>query len=373
MKSQIHLGSIFGIRIGLHLSWFLIALLIVLSLYGDLRGAHPGWAPVLILALALATALLFFVSLLAHELSHSLVARAHGLPVSEITLFALGGVSQIEKEAVTARTEFRVAVVGPLTSALIGLTCLGAFHLAGAPPQSAIWAMVSWLGYINLMLAGFNLIPGYPLDGGRILRALIWWKTGDLNRATRLSARTGQAVGSAFIALGVIEYFSGASIGALWIAFIGWFLFHAAGQSYVQAGLRQSLQGVRVSDLMLRDCPTVDGGDSISDFVDHQLLRTGRRCFIVLHGGAVAGILTPGEIKHTSRDRWSTTPVDKVMRPLDVIQSVGPQDSLASALEIMARNDLNQLPVISDGHLAGLMTRAELLSYLQNQADLQAK
>ncbi len=373
MKSQIHLGSIFGIRIGLHLSWFLIALLIVLSLYTDLRGAHPHWEPALILALAVTTALLFFASLLLHELSHSLVAQAHGLPVREITLFALGGVSQIEKEAATARTEFRVAVVGPLTSAFIGLTCLGAFHLAGAPPQSAVWSMVSWLGYINLMLAGFNLIPGYPLDGGRILRAILWWKTGDLDRATRLSARTGQAVASAFITLGVIEYFSGASIGALWIAFIGWFLFHAASQSYAEAGLRRSLEGVRVADIMLRDCPTVDGGSSISDFVDHQLLRTGRRCFVVLHDGAVAGILTPSEIKHTSRDRWATTPVDEVMRPLELLQSVAPQDSLASALDIMGKNDLNQLPVISDGHLAGLMTRAELLSYLQNQAELQAK
>ena len=189
MRSQIKLGRVFGIEIGIHYSWFLIAFLIVFSLASQFRTANPGWGDGTILALALLTGGLFFVSLLLHELSHSLFAKSHGVPVREITLFALGGVSQIERNPTSARTEFWMAFVGPLTSAVIGVVCLGLRGLAGTPSSPA-YAMFYWLGYINLGLAVFNFIPGYPLDGGRILRAALWWKTGDAERATRAAART---------------------------------------------------------------------------------------------------------------------------------------------------------------------------------------
>ena len=179
MRSQIKLGRIFGIEIGIHYSWFLIALLIVLSLTQQFRSANSAWSSGFILALSIATGLLFFVSLLLHELSHSLYAQSHGMPVQEITLFALGGVSRITKQATSAKTEFWMAFVGPLSSAVIGLVCFSLRIVAGATSAPA-YVMLSWLGYINLALAGFNLIPGYPLDGGRILRAAIWWKTGDM-------------------------------------------------------------------------------------------------------------------------------------------------------------------------------------------------
>jgi Zn-dependent protease/predicted transcriptional regulator len=372
MQSQIKLGQIFDIKIGLHYSWFLIALLIVFSLSGDYHLKHPQWSSGFVLALALVTALLFFLSLLLHELSHSLVAKANGLPVREITLFALGGVSQIEKEAASAKVEFWIAVVGPLTSAFIGLVCLGAVKaVSSGATLSPPMAMLSWLGYINIGLAIFNLIPGYPMDGGRILRAIIWWKTGDLDRSTRAATKAGQAVATVFIAIGIVGYFKGGGLGSLWIAFIGWFLLQAAKDSYVEISLKRSLEGVRVSDVMTRHCPTVDGHLSIQDFVEDELLPTGRRCFIVKDGSSVAGLITPHEIKHVDRAEWPMTRLDAVMCPLEKLRTVTSNTPLLEALQVMSRDDLNQLPVIADGRLEGILSREQVLSYLQTRLELQ--
>ena len=229
------------------------------SLSSQFHGSNPEWGDSVILTLAIGTAVLFFVSLLLHELAHSLVATRNNLPVREITLFALGGVSQIEKNPVSAKIEFWMAFVGPLTSAVIGVFCLEAARLSGDPSSDPWMAMLLWLGYINLTLAGFNLIPGYPLDGGRVLRAIIWWKTGDADGSTQTAARVGQMVAFAFIAYGIFQFFAGAGIGGLWITFIGWFLLQAARESYAQVGLTHAIEGVRVADVMARDCPTVEG------------------------------------------------------------------------------------------------------------------
>src|SRR5260370_1996664 len=183
MRSQINLGRVFGIRIGLHYSWFIIAFLIIFSLSAQFHISNPEWGDGLILALAVLTAILFFISLLLHELAHSVVAKSQGLPVREVTLFALGGVSQIEQEPTSAKTEFWMALVGPLTSACIGLLCLTLRRVVGAA-SSPTTVMVSWLGYLNLALAALNLIPGYPLDGVRILPTAIWVKTRDMERPT---------------------------------------------------------------------------------------------------------------------------------------------------------------------------------------------
>jgi Zn-dependent protease/CBS domain-containing protein len=372
MGSQIKLGKIFGIRIGLHYSWFLIALLLIFSLSANFRGNHPDWTPGFIVSLAIATAILFFVSLVLHELSHSLVAKTHGLPVREITLFALGGVSQIQGESTDAKTEFWMAIVGPITSAVIGLICLGVVNLTGGDPSLAWVAVLSWLGYINFGLALFNMVPGYPLDGGRVLRALIWWKTGDVDRSTRSAARAGQAVAVLFIAAGIFQYFGGAGIGGLWIAFIGWFLLQAAGATYAQVGLKQALQDVRVGEVMNHDCVSVDANMSIDDFVEKHLLRTGRRCFMVMDGEQTIGLITPHEVKQVSREEWPYVPLREVMRSLDSIRTVKTDASLASALEVMSRGDVNQLPVMSDGHVDGILSRAEILSYLQNRDEVHA-
>src|SRR5579862_4276576 len=293
MRSSIRLGKLFGIEIGLHYSWFLIALLITMSLGSQFQESHPEWGSNIIWSLSVLTALLFFVTLLAHEMSHALVARARRLTTRAITLFALGGVAQIEKEPEDAKTEFLVGIVGPFSSAIIGLLCFGVAWSAGwrwgSAPAAPIEAMFYWLGYINLMLAAFNMIPGFPLDGGRILRAIIWWSTGNGERSTLLAARTGQAVALLFIAFGIFRFFGGAGIGGLWIAFIGWFLMQAAGASYATVALTAGLKDVRVNDVMDRDCTTVDGNLNVQNFVEEHLLRTGRRCFVVTQNGQVAG------------------------------------------------------------------------------------
>ena len=371
MRSQIKLGRVFGIEIGLHYSWFLIALLIVFSLSSQFHASNPQWGDGTILAVAVATAILFFISLLLHELAHSIVATSNGLPVKEITLFALGGVSQIEKNPTSAKLEFWMAFVGPLTSAVIGGVCLLATTAVGGASSDPWMAMLLWLGYINLSLAAFNLIPGYPLDGGRVLRAMIWWKTGDADRSTRAAAKAGQAVAFMFIAFGIFRFFGGAGIGGLWIAFIGWFLLQAARESYVRVGLAHALEGVRVANVMTRDCPTVDGWLNVQNFVDQELLRTGRRCFIVVEKGEMTGLVTPHEVKQIDRAKWPFITLHDIMRPISDVRSVAPDASLGRALEVMGRDNLNQLPVVSNGHLEGVLSRAEVISYLQTHAELR--
>ncbi|HLG17886.1 MAG TPA: site-2 protease family protein [Blastocatellia bacterium] len=375
MDSQIRLGRIFGIEIGLHYSWFIIALLITLSLAEHFYQTNPAWGRGLSWALAVLTALLFFAAIVAHELAHSVVAKTRGLPVRSITLFALGGVSRIEKESPDAKTEFWMAVAGPIASAVAGLLFLG-LAVAGdwkplATPTTPAMAMLVWLGYINLMLAAFNLIPGYPLDGGRVLRAIVWWVTGNAARSTRIAARAGQVVAMAFIAIGLLQFFGGAGLGGLWIAFIGWFLLDAARATFAQSEITERLGGLRVGDVMTRDCPVIDGRTNLQSFADEHLLRTGQRCFIVADNGVLAGLITAHEVKQVERRKWPFTLVDDVMRPLDQLRTVGAEAAVIEALEVMGREDVNQLPVVSNGRLDGIITRAHILQLLQTRSELR--
>jgi Zn-dependent protease/predicted transcriptional regulator len=374
MKSSIPLGRVFGIEVGLHYSWFLIALLITMSLSGQFQASHAGWGPAVIWTTSVMTALLFFATLLAHELSHALVARSRGLTTRSITLFALGGVAQIEKEPEDAKTEFLVGSVGPFSSAVIGGIAL-ALAMAGGwrfnqEPQTPILAMLVWLGYINLMLAAFNLIPGFPLDGGRILRAIIWLATGNSTRSTQIAARIGQLVALGFIALGIFRFFGGAGFGGLWIAFIGWFLMQAASASYNSVTLGANLKNVRVSDVMTHDCVSVDGNLNVQNFVEEHLLRSGRRCFVVEQNGEMSGLVTPNEVTSLERARWPFTTLYDIMRPIDQVHTVTPSTLVMEALETMGRDDVNQLPVVTGNHLDGIVTRANVIQFLHTRAEL---
>lgn len=377
MEAQIKLGRIFGIQIGLHYSWLIIALLVAFSLSGHFQMMNPQWGAGVVWATAIVTALLFFAAILVHELSHAAVARMRGLPVKSITLFALGGVAEIEREAADAKTEFWMGIVGPITSAVIGLICLAlAFALGWTPAQGMMTAatpflaMLVWLGYINISLAVFNMIPGFPLDGGRVLRAIIWWTTGDASRSTRIAARVGQFVAIGFIVWGIFQFFGGAGFGGLWMAFIGWFLLDAARASYAREEITRNLKGAKVGDVMARDCPLVDGNTNLQTFTDEYLLRTGGRCFIVEEQGRVAGLVTSHEVKEVERSKWAFTTIDKVMRPLENLRTVAPETPVAEALELMGREDLNQLPVVREGRLEGVISRAHILQLLQSRADL---
>jgi len=374
MNAQVKLGRLAGISIGLHYSWFIIAFLIALSLAQHFRTVAPQWSSGSVWLAAIVTSILFFLALLLHELAHSLLAKARGLRVRAITLFALGGVSQIESEAPDAKSEFWIAIAGPITSVVIGLLLLGGARLSGWLPgteaATPVTSVMVWLGYINVMLAIFNMIPGYPLDGGRVLRAVIWWITGDAGRSTRASAGVGQVVAFLFILSGLFRFFVGAGFGGLWLAFIGWFLLDASRASYVQVELLAGLRNRKVSDFMDRDCPTVPSHLSLQDFVDHFMLRTGRRCYLVVQNDRVTGLITPQEVTKVDRASWSQTSVQSAMRPVTQLQTVVPDTPVVQALEIMSREDINQLPVISDGRLAGVISRSHVLSFLKTRAEL---
>ena len=376
MKAHVKFGRIAGISIGLHYSWFIIAVLIALSLVQHFHAVDPQWSRTVVWMAAAVTSVLFFVALLLHELAHSLVAKARGLRVRAITLFALGGVSQIESEARDAKSEFWIAIAGPITSVVIGLVLLGTAWLGGwlvaGEPATPLTPVLVWLGDINILLAAFNMVPGYPLDGGRVLRALIWSVTHNAERATRLAAKVGQAVAFLFILAGLWRFFVGANFGGLWLAFIGWFLLDASRASYVQVEMMAGLRDRRVADVMDRDYATVEGRLSLQDFVDEYLLRSGRRCFVVLHNGQVAGLVTPHEVKSVDRQSWSQTTVQSVMRPLRQLRTVAPDTPALQALELMSREDVNQLPVISGGRLAGIFSRGHLLRFLRTHAEFQA-
>jgi Zn-dependent protease/predicted transcriptional regulator len=374
MRAQIKLGSIRGIKIGLHYSWLIIALLLTLSLRAHFRVHNSEWGESVIWATAIITTLFFFTTIVVHELSHASVAKAHGLPIRSITLFALGGVAEIEKESPDASTEFWMGIIGPITSFLIGTICLGvALAFGWRPsvfPKNVLLAALMWLGYINIMLALFNMVPGFPLDGGRVLRAVLWWITGNAKRATRIAASVGQFVALALIVLGIFRFFGGAGIGGLWIAFIGWFLLEASRASYAQIAITEGLSSARVADVMSRDCPIVDGRSNLQTFVDEHLLRTGQRCFAATTNGRVEGLITAREVSNVERARWPFTTVDDVMQPLGQVRTVTPATSVTEALEVMAGEDLNQLPVVVDGSLVGLISREHILQLLQNRAEL---
>ena len=374
MQPHLRLGRIAGIEIGIHYSWIFIAVLITLSLGAHFAEVNPQWTIGVIWSAAIITGLLFFVSIVVHELGHALVASARGLPVRSITLFALGGVASIEKDAADARTEFWMGIAGPLTSVGIGAICTGLAWVLGSgmnvTPADPLMAVLVWLGYINIMLAAFNMIPGFPLDGGRVLRAAVWGVTGNADRATRIAARIGEGVALLFIMFGVWQFFSGAGIGGLWIALIGWFLLDAAGAAYLHVDTLATLKGLRVRDIMADDCLRIPARTPLQIFADDYVLRTGQRCFAVEKDGQIEGLITAADLKQIDRDRWTQVTVGAVMRPLNRLHTVTPDTTVVDALQAMGREDLNQLPVVSNGRMEGMLSRSRIVQVLQTRAEL---
>jgi Zn-dependent protease/predicted transcriptional regulator len=377
LKSHIRLGRIAGVELGLHYSWIVIAVLITLSLVTRFRYTNPDWSTATVWVSAVITGLLFFVGLFTHELSHAMVAKSRGLPIHGITLFFLGGMAQIEREPEDAGTEFWMAIAGPFASIVLGCLCFAVAHVVfgwqmAQAPRAPGAAVLVWLGYINLALALFNLIPGFPMDGGRVLRAVIWWMTGDGRKATRVAARVGQGVGWLFIAWGVFRIFTGEGIGALWIALIGWFLVQAASATVYQMQAVSLLREFRVRDIVSRDCTRVDAGSSVQDFVDWLLTRGEGRCFLAFEGGRLAGVVTLSDIRKVDRALWPQTPLRAVMRPVDAVPMVTPETPASDALQKMARDDADQLLVVRDGYVEGTVTRDRIQQLLQFRSELRA-
>jgi Zn-dependent protease/predicted transcriptional regulator len=375
MHAQLTIGRVAGVPISVHHSWLIIAVLLTLSLAAHFQATNGQWGRDTIWLYAILAALLFFASIVAHELSHAAVARSRGVPVKGVTLFALGGVAHMERDAADAKTEFWMGIVGPLASLAIGAVCLGlalAFGWApGTEPAQPALAVLKWLGYINIMLAAFNMIPGFPLDGGRVLRAALWWKNGSLLGATRTAARLGEIVAMGFIVLGVLRFFLGAGIGGLWLTFIGWFLLNASRDNHQQVEATLALNGLTVGDLMARDCPAVDGRTNLREFVEEHVIRSGRRCFLVLENHEPVGLVTPDEVKAIPNRRWPFTTVESVMKPLRSLRTISTEVSASEALQVMMRENLGQLPVLRDGRLEGIISRGHMLNAAATRADLQ--
>jgi Zn-dependent protease/CBS domain-containing protein len=370
LRNSIRIARIGGIAINIHVSWILIFILVTWTLAGSYFPLnYPRWSLPLHWTVGVVTSVLFFASVLAHELAHSFVARARGLPVQDITLFIFGGVSQIGEEPETPGTEFVMALVGPLTSIVLG-ACFGAIWFVARGISEPLSALGGYLAWINVILGFFNMIPGFPLDGGRVLRSILWQATGNLQRATRWASLVGQAVAYLFILAGIWQIFTGDWVGGLWIAFIGWFLDNAASNSYRQLTVRNLLAGHKVREVMSRDCAQLDAGMTIDRLVNEQMLPTGTRCFPIVEAGLVRGLLTLHNIKGVSQDRWATTTVDQVMTPLDKLKSVGPDEELWTAMQSLTTDGVNQLPVMDDGQLLGMLARDNIVSFMRIKGEL---
>jgi len=369
MRGSLTLGKIFGIPIKLHTSWFLVAALVTWSLAGSyFPQEYPGWVTMTYWAVGAVTAVLFFASVLLHELGHSVVALREKVPVRNITLFIFGGVAQIGSEPRTAGAEFRIAIAGPLVSlALAGLSGLLSLGAAGVAPLAA---SAAYLARINLMLAAFNLIPGFPLDGGRVLRAVLWGLGGSLRTATWWASRVGRGVAYLFILLGVGQMFLGGFLNGLWIAFIGWFLKDAAESGYQQVVLKDMLAGVTVRDVMARQCVTVPSDLRLDRLVADHVLSEGHRCFFVADNGEVKGLITLNHIRAVPRDRRDKLTVGQVMAPVDALLRTDFDEDILALLQRMDEAGVNQVPVLDNGHLLGMITRGNLLHYMQLRSEL---
>jgi Zn-dependent protease/predicted transcriptional regulator len=372
MRSSFRLGSLFGISILVHFTWFVIFVLITLSMVGHFTAALPELSVAAQWLVGLTASLLFFGSVVFHELAHSLLAIRYGHPVRAITLFIFGGVSQIESEAKKPSTEIWVALVGPLASFLLAVV-FGALWYLSNGTLPVVSGVAGWLAAINVALGIFNLLPGFPLDGGRILRGLIWYKTGNQERATRVAALVGRGFGYLIMVYGAwLSFEYNDLFGGVWLVFIGWFLAGAAGASVRQQAVHDALAGVQAASVMTTDCPFVPSGTSLAGFVEHFLLRSGRRCFIVGEPGRPYGLITLEDVRAVPREEWRNTSVQAALRPLDKLHFVSPETDLEEVLRLMDEHKVAQVPVMQGGQLLGIITRDRLLHLIRNQIELQA-
>ena len=375
LKSGIPIGKLFGISLRLHYSWFFIFALITWALAANyFPSTQPSWSLSMKIGAGLITSFLFFGSVLFHELMHSLVALREGIQIQSITLFILGGVSQMTGEPKTARDEFRMAIAGPVSSLVLGGIFLGIYFALRSNTAVAaqfVAAISFYLGFINILLGAFNLIPGFPLDGGRVLRSLLWWRGKNLQSATKIASNVGRAFGFLFIFGGIWLIFSGYFFDGIWLALIGWFLESAAVGSYRQTLLQDMLKGHVASDVMSQDCMVVPPDITVEKLVNENVLTSGRRCFPVTSDGRVEGLVTMHNIRSVPRDRWGTELVRDAMTPLNSIKSVEPNEDLNVVLQMMAQDDINQIPVIYQGKIVGVVGRDNIINFINTRAELQ--
>ncbi len=368
-RNSIPLGRVLGIPIGLDYSWFLIFALLTWSLAASYYPAEfKNWPVAQYWIVGALTAIMLFVSVLLHELGHSIMALRYRIPVRSITLFIFGGVAQIGAEPPSAMAEFWIALAGPLVSFALG----GLFGLLEplAGGISPLLALAKYLAYINATLGAFNLIPGFPLDGGRVFRAIVWQVTHSLRRATLIAASVGRFIAYLFILVGVWQMLTGNFGNGLWIAFIGWFLETAAAAQVQQQNVHDLLAGHRVSEAMRRDYAAVAPNATLEQLVDEHILGGARRSLMVVQDSRVVGLLTLHRLRAIPRSDWATTTAAQVMIPLQEVKQVRPDAELSDALEEMDRDGVNQLPVMEAGQVRGILGRDDVISVLRTSSEL---
>ena len=369
MRGNISLGKVFGIPLRLHYTWFIIFAWVTFSLvFYDAGQTYPIEQRIV---LGILSSLLFFASIIIHELAHSILAIRNNIPVKEITLFVFGGVSQITKEATHPRAELSIAMVGPLTTLALAGIFYGLHLLLAATNQILGASLMWWLAWINVLLAVFNLIPGFPLDGGRIFRALLWQRTRDYHRATLIATKVGQGIAYALMAVGITSIFVPLLpwFNGLLLIFIGWFLRDAAKASYQQVLLRDALTGITVRQATDYDCPLIPPHLNLMELVQQYILPTGRSCFLISWGAELEGMVTLQQIKKVPRSRWAIITVQDIMTPASKLKVAYVDQDILNVLQDMNGQSANHIPVMEAGKVIGIINREDIARFLRTRAD----
>jgi Zn-dependent protease/CBS domain-containing protein len=372
LAGTFRIGRVFGFEINVHWSWLFIFVLVTWTFAtGVLEDAYPNWPGAQRWILANAIAAIFFISILLHEMSHSLLARRYGIPVSSITLFVFGGVSNLGKEPDNARQEFWIAIVGPLTSLFLGLVCL-VLYFSLDPLDHGASVIAGNLAAINIAIGVFNLVPGFPLDGGRVLRSVFWSRKHNILGATRIASRVGVMVAYGIMAIGVVAFLFSSPITGVWFFLIGNFLRVASTESYQQVFLDKALKGVPASAVARQDYTIVSPDMSLASLVEENVLAGHGRCFPVVVGREIIGLITLSDLKMHARDEWATTSVYRAMTPFEKLRTVSMRDDLPEVMAQLAAGDVNQVPLVEGRELLGIIHRSDVFRYIQarEQIDL---
>lgn len=370
MESSVKIGRVAGIEIGLHYSWLIIAGLTAWSLstlYFPFR--HPHVPPSTSWLLGSVSALLLFAAVLIHELSHALVAQARGLRVRSITLFIFGGVANMGGEPQRPQSELLIAIAGPAASLALAAISF-AVALFFGDNSWRVEVIAEYMGMVNFTLAMFNMLPGFPLDGGRVLRSLLWQITGDVRWATKVAAMVGTLVAYLFIAFGVWQAVTGNLLNGIWAAAIGWFLSNAAAASMPPGARRHGPVGVRVADVMQSDPLYVAEDATLDNLIEQHLLHHNLTGLPVVRDNCLVGMVTLRDITKAPRTQWSTTAVGTVMTPQEQMQAIGPWDDLSLAIRLLATDELDRVPVIEKGLLVGVLSRGDIVRHIGAYGDL---
>lgn len=364
-RQSISVGKIFGIPLEIDYSWFLIFGLLTLTLAtGYFPSEFKNWSPIQYWLVAAVTALLFFGSVLVHELAHALVARHYAIPVNNIRLLIFGGISELEQEPPSALSNFWIAICGPAAN----LVLAGVFSLLAilASGSEALLALLKYLATINLLLGLFNLVPGFPLDGGSVMMSIVWGLTHNKRRAVLIAAATGSLFSYLFIFYGTLQMMSGNLMNGLWIAFTGWFLMNASGGQARRERIKELLAGHIAADAMSRGFTIIQASTPLQELRDEHIYGSFRRSFIVKGGDEVVGMMTLHPLRDIPREKWATITAGEVMVPLAALKQIHLNTGLWEALEEMDRDGVNQLPVMEAGQVQGMLTREDLISYLRS-------